>query len=65
MLDYNTVPIDDIDTFIQWLDDLFPDKCPDIKHSEREIWINVGRHQAAQTIISKLSHMQKRGLEGE
>lgn len=64
-MDYQSVPLDDPDEMIKWLDSLFPDKCPLENDTERAIWIKVGMRKAAYTIIAKIKHMQRKDIEGE
>jgi hypothetical protein len=37
---------------IDWLDELFPNKCPDVGMSDREVWIMAGAAQ----VVSKLRY---------
>jgi len=31
---------------IEYMNKIFPDKCPDVIDTERKIWTNVGKRQA-------------------
>ncbi len=44
---------------IAWLERLFPDRCPDPKDSEREVWMKSGE----QRVIRKLRLELKRQEE--
>jgi len=61
-MDYHSVPLNDIAVFIQWLDELFPNQCPDPADSERDIWIKAGKRKAAEILQSKLRTMQNKIL---
>lgn len=37
---------------IGYLDDIFPDKCPDLKMSEKEVWFKAGQR-------SVVNHLKK------
>jgi hypothetical protein len=42
-----TVPV------VEYLDTIFPDRCPDPTISEREVWMNAGSAR----VVRKLKHM--------
>ena len=44
-MDYSVLPLHDIPALIEWLDTLYPDRCPDPKHTEREIWMKAGERR--------------------
>ncbi|MBU4567005.1 MAG: hypothetical protein KKE29_19995 [Proteobacteria bacterium] len=43
---------------VEALDRLYPDKCPDPKDSERQIWIKVGQR----SVVRKLQQALEDGL---
>lgn len=46
------------DELLDWLDFLFPDKCPKPTHSGREIWMAVGRRD----VVARLRMERDRQL---
>jgi hypothetical protein len=49
---------------VQALDKLFPEKCPDPRMSERDIWIYVGKRQLVQFIKEQHERQQENILGG-
>jgi len=39
---------------VEALDQLYPDRCPDPRDSDREIWIKVGQRQVVRKLIQAL-----------
>ena len=64
-MDYSVIPLHDIPALIEWLDTLYPDKCPDPKHTEREIWMKAGERRLVNTLISKLNATETKVLKGD
>jgi len=31
---------------LEYMNKMFPDKCPDVTDTERKIWVNVGKREA-------------------
>jgi hypothetical protein len=31
---------------LEYMNQMFPDKCPDVTDTERKIWVNVGKREA-------------------
>lgn len=59
MLDTQTLPLHDIPAFIEWLEQLYPEKCPDPKDSEREIWMKAGERRVVKVLIAKLQATER------
>ncbi len=38
---------------IDYLDDIFPDKCPDIKLSDKEVWYQAGQRSVVNHLIKE------------
>ena len=47
--DFPTVP----EALLRELDRRFPERCPDPKDSDREIWIEVGRRQVVRFLLKQ------------
>jgi hypothetical protein len=58
-MDLTVMPLQDIPLLMQWLETLFPDKCPNPKDSEREIWMKAGERRAVEIMLSKLKATYK------
>ena len=63
-MDYSVLPLHDIPALIEWLNALYPEKCPDPKHTEREIWMKAGERRLVNTLISKLNATEDKVLKG-
>jgi hypothetical protein len=63
-MDFTTIP-NDFNEIIQWLDAQYPDRCPKLEMSEREIWIAVGERKVVEVLIAKLAAGQEQDLKGE
>ena len=63
-MDYTVLPLT-IPEFIEWLDNLYPERCPDINDSEREIWMKAGERRLVRSLISKLKSTEQKELKGE
>ncbi len=48
---------------VEWLERVFPDKCPDPKDSDREIWMDVGRALLIRMLRTKLNVQEENILE--
>ena len=44
------------DELIEQLTEAFPDRCPDIKDSERQIWFNAGCSHVVKHIQLRIDH---------
>jgi hypothetical protein len=44
---------------VEWLDALFPERCPDPADSERAVWMAVGARQVVRKIRSIMEAQQK------
>ena len=38
---------------IDYLDSIFPDKCPDLKMSEKEVWFQAGQRSVVNHLIKE------------
>ena len=63
-MDYSTVPLHDIPTFIEWLNALYPEKCPNPDNTEREIWMKAGERRVVNHLINKLNRTEDTVLKG-
>jgi len=63
-MDYSIIPLQDTDALILWLDTLYPDKCPNPKDSEREVWMKAGERRVVNTLIAKIQHTGDKVLKG-
>lgn len=43
---------EDTDDLIRLLDEAYPERCPDPKASDRDIWIAVGARQVVRFLLS-------------
>jgi hypothetical protein len=64
-VDYTTIPLQDTQALIQWLNDLYPERCPNPDHSEREIWMKAGERRVVRHLINKLNRAEDKVLKGE
>lgn len=46
------------------MDHLFPERCPDPKQSERDIWIAVGKRLVARFLREQFNRQQEQLLKG-
>jgi hypothetical protein len=44
---------------IKYLDNLFPDKCPDLKDSEKEIYYKSGQRSVVNHLINQFNIQQE------
>lgn len=44
---------------LDWLDKLYPERCPDIGQSDREIWVNVGARQVVRRLRLELQRQEE------
>ncbi len=44
---------------VEWLDKIFPDRCPDEGHSDRKIWIDAGARKVVRRLIEELRRQQE------
>lgn len=42
----------------------FPDKCPDLRTPEREVWMDAGRADVVRWLALKLEEQNQQNLEG-
>lgn len=54
---HDTVPPLDAKT-IEYMERLFPERCPDPKDSEREIWMKAGERRAAIRLRNLLNRQE-------
>lgn len=57
--DFPDIPLD----LLEALELSFPQRCPDHRMSDREIWIEVGKCKLVEWLRSKFNHQQKRREE--
>jgi hypothetical protein len=62
-MDFNTIPLQDTDALVQWLDTLYPEKSPDPKDSEREIWMKAGERRVINFLIHKINQNEGKVLK--
>lgn len=44
---------------IKQLDAAYPDACPNIKDTDREIWIKAGQRNVVQTLLTSLKQQEE------
>jgi len=64
MLDYNIIPLHDIPALIEWLNSLYPERCPNPNDSEREVWMKAGERRVVNQLINKLNRSEDKVLKG-
>jgi hypothetical protein len=42
----------EVDDLLRMLDEAYPERCPDPKASDRDIWIAVGQRQVVRFLLS-------------
>lgn len=52
------------DALVEALEALFPPKCPTLKQSDREIWMNAGRRAMVEYIKLQHQRNKKANLQG-
>jgi hypothetical protein len=65
MFNANYMPIHDVPALIEWLETLYPERCPDPKDTEREVWMKAGERRVVRVLIAKLQNAEQKNLEGE
>lgn len=45
------------------LDEMYPERCPQIQHSEREIWLRAGQRSVVNTLRSVLQEASENVLQ--
>jgi len=63
-MDYSTIPLHDIPALIKWLNDLYPEKCPNPDNTEREVWMKAGERRVVNQLINKLNRTEDKVLKG-
>ena len=48
---------------IQALDERFPERCPDIAWTDREVWRRVGQREVVRLLIKELADQNENVLE--
>tara|TARA_S200002703_G_scaffold4693_1_gene5800 strand:+ start:3238 stop:3441 length:204 start_codon:yes stop_codon:yes gene_type:complete len=46
---------------LDYMNQIFPDKCPDVLDTERKIWVNAGKRQAYEH-FQKLHEKQQKNI---
>lgn len=57
------LPILSVD-LIDWLDEQYPERCPDPKQSDREIWIYAGARQVVRSLLAKKKQEEEENYQG-
>lgn len=64
-MDYSIIPLQDTEALIKWLNDIFPERCPNPKDTTAEMWMKAGERRAVNLLISRIENTEKTLLEGE
>lgn len=63
-MDYQTIPLHDTPALIEWLNALYPEKCPNPEDTEREVWMKAGERRVVNQLINKLNRTEDKVLKG-
>jgi hypothetical protein len=47
---------------IEWLEAVFPDRCPDPSFSDRQVWMAVGEQRVIRKLRAELEKQQENSL---
>ena len=62
----NEAPFPDVpDTLIKELDRRFPERCPDMKWTDREVWFNAGARSIVRFLIEQQKRHNDRNTKGQ
>jgi hypothetical protein len=62
MRTFTEIPLD-VEEMIQWLNELYPERCADPEDTEREIWMKVGERRVVRSLTAKLTYMNEKGMK--